>query len=573
MSKRPLARGSLLFAVGCILFSFLPGCSMGETAEAAPGFLGAWMQVWSIKTPEAVDGMLDRLEAGRYDAVFANVLAYGFAYYESDLLDKHPDVAPDFDPLAYLIKEARTRGIEVHAWLVSGPLEYKGDPAPTLAAHPEWAMVGPDGRRSHWLNYNRPDVRKFLGDIVLELVTDYEVDGVHFDYLRYPGSEWGYDLASAALAADEYGMDVDLLRYTELPAYATFEGNALAEPTTARVLAVFDNGDPAVLINSYGAGTAIVLNWDASDRQVAASGEILDRSIDYLGNRTGEVYVLSSKASSESKDPEGLIEGMAWLRDLGRLPVETSAADLATLEADGVLVLPEVYRISAQVAEDLADFVRRGGGVILIDGPTPSIGDENLQAITGMRAKGGYFKEPRLLTAVQEHDIVPSAERTLTLDDYAALDAQWVQFRKEGINKLLEELYQRVKQERPDVVVSITISGDQDKLATQHLLDWQSWLDGGHTDLIIPRAYVEEDEPLQPVLAVWQPFIDRTDRIVLGLKVFSRRDDDRVPKTPQRMMEEIELAYGSGSNDLLLFDIDRSSDAQLDALALARSGR
>ena len=119
--------------------------------------------------------------------------------------------------------------------------------------------------------------------------------------------------------------------------------------------------------------------------------------------------------------------------------------------------------------------------------------------------------------------------------------------------------------------MSITISGDQENLAKQHLLDWESWLDGGYIDLIIPRAYVEEDEPLQPVIAIWQPVMDRTDRIVLGLKVFSRRDDDRIPKTPQRMMDEIELAYGSGSNSLLLFDIDRMSTALLDALALTRS--
>ena len=106
-------------------------------------------------------------------------------------------------------------------------------------------------------------------------MTNYDVDGIHFDYTRYPRSQFGFDPYSADLFAEEYGLDLETLRYPELPAYARFEGNPLIWPNTAQVLAEFDNGQPAVLLNHYGAGQAILLNWMASQRETVATSEIL----------------------------------------------------------------------------------------------------------------------------------------------------------------------------------------------------------------------------------------------------------------------------------------------------------
>jgi uncharacterized lipoprotein YddW (UPF0748 family) len=525
------------------------------------------MQARSIRTPEKADEMLARIQAGHFNAVFVNVFAYGHAYYESTLLEKHPALAPDYDPLAYIIEQAHRRGIAVHTWLVAGPVGYRGGPGPILTEHPDWAMIGPDGRQGFWLNYTRPDVRQFIGDLVLEIVENYDVDGVHFDYTRYPGPEWGFDPYSAQLFAREYGVDLDLLRYPELSAYGTFRGNPLAGVDTAQVLAVFDNGRPAVLLNSYGAGEVILLNWDASERQVAASSEILDRSISYLMDGNGEVCILRSETNAAKYGFEGFDKGVTWLGDLGRSPIEIREEDLAALDADGVLVIPNVYLINAQVASDLADFVRRGGGVIFIDGPTPSIRDENIQAITGMSTRGRYFKETGLLIATQEHDIIPNSTRELKLEDYLALDAQWKTFRKQGINKLLQEVYQRTKQEAPEVLMTITVAASQETLAERHLLDWQAWLDGEYVDLVIVRAYVDEDEPLLPVIADWQPTIESSPRVILGLKAYTGQNERRVPKTPERVLSEIDLACASGSGGIVLFDIESTGDDVLAALA------
>ncbi len=569
VSKSDVKKLSRVLLSGCLLLSVLLACSP-DNCEKMSGLRGVWVQTRSIMTPQKADEMLARIEAGHFNAAFVNVFAYGYAYYESVLLEKHPDLAPDHDPLAYVIEQAHQRDIEVHTWLVAGPVGGgKWGASPILSQHPDWAMVSLDGEKNSWLNYNRPDVRQFIGDIALEIVENYNVDGIHFDYTRYPhpGWKWGFDSYSATAFAEEYGLELEALRYSELPAYGSFAGNPLAGVSTAQVLAEFDNGRPAILINNYGNGQVILFNWDADERRIAASSEILDRSINYLAGENGDVYILHSKTNAEKYGFGGFDRGIAWLEDLGNSPIRVTEADVVTLSTDGVLVMPNVYLINAQVASDLADFVRRGGGVVFIDGPTPSVQDKNIQAITGMRNRGSHFKETGLLVATGEHDIIPNNDRGLELKDYQALDAQWKTFRQQGINKLLQDVYQRIKRVAPRVLVTITVAANQQTLAEQHFLDWQAWLEGKYVDLVIPRAYVDQGEPLQPIINDWQPALERFGRTTLALKTFTRQGDEYISKTPARVLAEIYQVCTSGSKGVILFDIEHTGNDVLEALA------
>jgi hypothetical protein len=458
----------------------------------------------------------------------------------------------------------------LQAWLIAGPVgDKEGKPSPILSQHPKWAMISLDGQKSGWLNYSRPDVRQFIGDIALEIVKSYDVDGIHFDYTRYPhpGRKWGFDSYSADAFAKEYGLDLEVLRYSEPPAYGNFEGNSLAGVDTAQVLAVFHSGRPAILLNNYGAGKAILFNWEADERRIAASSEILSRSINYLlDDEGGNVYLLHSETNSEEYGFDDFNQMFSWLKDIGWSPIEVTEGDLATLDANAVLIMPSVYLINAQVASTLTNFVHQGGGLIFIDGPTRSVKNKDIQAITGMRTQGVHFRETDLLIATGEHDIIPHSNRGLELEDYQALDAQWRTFRQQGINKLLQDVYQRVKQKAPHVLVTITIAANQETLAEQHFLDWQTWLEGGFVDLIIPRAYVDQDELLLPIIADWQSALKNSNRVMLGPSVYARRRSKEV-KTPMRMLSEIDLACARGSNGVILFDLEPMDDALLEALA------
>lgn len=534
------------------------------SAIKQPEIWGVWVQHRSITTPEKIDAVIRRVEASHLNAIFANVFVYGQALYDSKLVPKYDRLDPAFDPLAYLIEQAHQRNIQVHTWLVNGPVGYKGTSA-ILAAHPDWSLVGPDGKKSTWLNFARPEVGQFTSDLAIELVQQYSVDGIHLDYFRYPGPEWGFDSYSTQAFRQEYGLDLDQLRYTDLPAYATFSGNPLTQPTTAQVLAVFQNGQPAVALNTYGDGQVVLLNWNANERQVAASSQILQRSLNLL-NKGGKIYVLRSETNAAEYDYVDFDRIMLWLRDLGRRPKPAQEADLPQLSTDAVLVMPNIYLISPAVAAELARFVEKGGGIIFVDGPTRSIHLKDIQTLTGMQSDGGHFRAALLLTAVGEHQLIPQSQREQDLATYQAFDAKWKAFRQHGLNRILEQVYQRIKAKHPQVVVSVTISSDQERANQEVLQDWSTWLERGYLDRLIPRGFVAQTQSLQQIVSPWQSQMQTDDRIVMGLISFVRVDEERIPKSPEQLLAEVKIARKAGSNGMMLFHLDYLTDEQLKLL-------
>jgi len=97
--------------------------------------------------------------------------------------------------LKVLIEEAHVRGIEVHGWFNvykvrgRGPGRSEGLPHPA-EAHPSWTVEA-DGEL--WLDPGLPAVRQYLLDVLLDLVGGYDLDGVNFDFVRYPSMEFPDD--------------------------------------------------------------------------------------------------------------------------------------------------------------------------------------------------------------------------------------------------------------------------------------------------------------------------------------------------------------------------------------------
>ncbi|RJS84443.1 hypothetical protein CW702_02480 [Candidatus Bathyarchaeota archaeon] len=115
-----------------------------------------------------------------------------------------------WDPLKIMVEEAHRRGLEVHTFICVVPqgVERLGPP---LLEHPDWAMVTRDGEKIGWGNPAHPEFREYVKEIVLEVVRNYDIDGVSFDYLRYPGMNVDYSEYSRRMFMDEYGVDpIDL---------------------------------------------------------------------------------------------------------------------------------------------------------------------------------------------------------------------------------------------------------------------------------------------------------------------------------------------------------------------------
>jgi uncharacterized lipoprotein YddW (UPF0748 family) len=182
--------------------------SLATAANAAPADMrGLWVVRTGLVSPEAVDRTVDEAARAGFNALFAQVRGRCDAFYPSSLSPRGALLAgqpASFDPLARLVWRARARGLQVHAWinvLLCAPFGQALPEGHVLRRHPGFAMVaragGPTEAEGVYLSPSVPGVAEHLEAVVRELLRGYDVDGLHLDYIRYPGPD--YDYSAAAL--------------------------------------------------------------------------------------------------------------------------------------------------------------------------------------------------------------------------------------------------------------------------------------------------------------------------------------------------------------------------------------
>ncbi|MEN6313911.1 MAG: family 10 glycosylhydrolase [Clostridiaceae bacterium] len=168
---------------------------------------------------EALKILDDAVKMGM-NAVFLQVRPTADAFYKSGCypwskyLTGIQGKAPDngFDPLAYWITEAHNRGIELHAWVnpyrITKKTAAEANPALTdlysthpARLHPEWVVKYSDNNL--YFNPGIPEVQNFIVNSVLEIINNYDVDGIHFDDYFYPGKNFD-DAKTYAVYGREY---------------------------------------------------------------------------------------------------------------------------------------------------------------------------------------------------------------------------------------------------------------------------------------------------------------------------------------------------------------------------------
>ena len=130
--------------------------------------------------------MLDRLEAARFNTVLLQTRIRGTVIYPSaiegwdECLTGTAGRSPGYDPLAFAVEECHKRGMELHAWVVAVPYVKGTNPPAAQRA----ISVKLDGKWN--LDPGRPETATYLARICKEIVSCYDVDGIHLDYMRYP---------------------------------------------------------------------------------------------------------------------------------------------------------------------------------------------------------------------------------------------------------------------------------------------------------------------------------------------------------------------------------------------------
>lgn len=197
-------------------------------------------------TPAAIEATLDRMKSTGFNMIFLETIYQGYTIFPSDaaaaagVAQQRPNMV-GFDPLQVWIDGAHARGIEVHPWVHTFFVgsNQTGGVGPVLSAHPEWAAiqrqdVGKPGLHPslaeegyYFLDPAIPAARAYVQSLLAELMTDYDIDGIHLDYIRYPVSQpwqsagYSYSDYSRQTFAAKHGVDPYTLT-PDSPQWATW---------------------------------------------------------------------------------------------------------------------------------------------------------------------------------------------------------------------------------------------------------------------------------------------------------------------------------------------------------------
>ena len=83
-------------------------------------------------------------------------------------------------------------GLEVHVWKVNHNLSTAPRDFVSKLRQAHRLQVSNSGQTMNWLCPSHPDNFKLEVDSMLEVAQKYDVDGLHFDYIRYPDSNYCY---------------------------------------------------------------------------------------------------------------------------------------------------------------------------------------------------------------------------------------------------------------------------------------------------------------------------------------------------------------------------------------------
>ena len=134
--------------------------------------------------------ILDRLQRANINTVLLQTriratTIYPSAYEPWDgCLSGKPGKSPGYDALKFAIDECHRRGMELHAWIVAIPVgKWNGAGCVRLRKrHPGLVRkIGDEG----YLDPEKPQTAEYLADLCAEITGNYDIDGIHLDYIRY----------------------------------------------------------------------------------------------------------------------------------------------------------------------------------------------------------------------------------------------------------------------------------------------------------------------------------------------------------------------------------------------------
>jgi len=230
----------IIFFITCFV-----SCYYAKAQENLPlDIKGTWITnvaSEAMYNPENVRKTVMNCKNNGLTDIFVVVWNGGVTMYPSKVLNQYigkaqSELFKGFDPLKAFVEEGHKLGLRVHAWFEFGAsYAYKDSSANGwLEKYPSWAGKNSSGallkkNGFFWWNTINPEVQTFLKKMVLEVVKNYEVDGVQGDD-RLPAmpSEGGYDAYTTKRYTKEFSKKQMPLNPKE-PAFLQWKADKVSD--------------------------------------------------------------------------------------------------------------------------------------------------------------------------------------------------------------------------------------------------------------------------------------------------------------------------------------------------------
>lgn len=513
------------------LVALLATATLGGAGEPAFKTRAIWASPESFATAQATDAMIARCQRAGLNLILPDVMAYQTVSFKSPHFHGHVRADEKFDPLAYLSQKCRAAGIKLQPWCC---VYYEGarDKLNT-PLHPDWAVRSIVGEPfdKNFISPAHPEVNPYLLSVMKDLLA-YDIDGIHLDYIRYPGGAFDYSAAARKAFKAEKGFDPqDLLDHPERIVAPD------AEKFPVRVLF------PKIHIEKVWETTAI------------------ERTLDQAG--------------------------------LGHAFISESPENIASLRTPGLLIIASYYDVPAKMIAALEDFVRRGGTILWTDVPTKSlesspalrklmgiesarwvgasrftlsgVGKHPLAALfnkKAFRTESSFEPKPTSAQIIAKYannapavvlnqfgkgrvitfgfhlmkstspEVATMAKEALrwceaqagvtSPNPLAAKRAEWVQWRGDRVTQLVRDLSAAAKAKNPKLVISSS-GGPAPFEFFACYRDARRWLAEGINDEVFPMNYTPDPAELSEMLALQTAAAPAGtfNRIFPGLQIYS----------------------------------------------------
>ena len=172
-----------------------------------------WLPIWELTTHQKIENAIQEIAENNFNQILVQVRYRGDAaytpnksndFYDNKEMQYHALSDSILDPFAYLIEVARKQNIEVHAWIpvfvITGHKLEKLTSQNLYFTKSEWITADSTGQKMNYLSHSGAfldpgilKVQKYTENIIMDIALNYDIDGIHLDYIRYPDIEFGYN--------------------------------------------------------------------------------------------------------------------------------------------------------------------------------------------------------------------------------------------------------------------------------------------------------------------------------------------------------------------------------------------